>query len=92
VPEIEKRRKRPLVIEMLLWDGSNFAQVDDFTGNDSNASRDGDGLEVWNDQERDWITVPLGHYVAKGALGEYYPVSPEAYAKTFEPVPEPDRT
>jgi hypothetical protein len=86
VPEIEDRRKKPLPIRMLLWDGSNFAQVDEFTGSDSNASREGGELEVWNDQENNWMTVPLGHYVVHSTLGEYYPMSAAAREATTEPA------
>jgi excisionase family DNA binding protein len=85
VPEIERCRKLPLVVEMLLWDGSNHGQIDEFAGDD-NVSRERGCLDVWNDQERAWIAVPLGHYVAKSTLGELYPVSPEAREATFEPA------
>lgn len=87
MPEIERLRKKPLVIEVLLWDGTNFAQIVEFTGSDGNADRVGPGeLKVWNEQENDWIGVPLGHYVAKGVLGEFYPLSPEAYERTYDPA------
>lgn len=85
MPEIERRRRKPLVIEVLLWNGTNGEQVDDFTGGRIGFGRADGQIEVWNDQEKAWIVVPLGHYVANGALGEFYPVSPEAYEKTLEP-------
>jgi hypothetical protein len=91
VPEIEKRRKKPLVIEMLLWDGANFPQIDDFAGDDSHGNRNarlfGAGLEVWNDQDQAWLGVVLGHRVAKSTLGELYPMSQQAYDETTEPEP-----
>lgn len=87
MPEIERLRKLPLVVEMLLWDGSNYEQVREFAGPGRKADLDHRGcLAVWNDQEHDWLGVPPGHYVAKGALGELYPVSPEAREATFEPA------
>jgi hypothetical protein len=94
VPEIERRRKRPLVIEMLLWDGTNFAQVDEFAGDDGcgyrNAAINSGILAVWNDQEQAWQVVPPGHRVVKSTLGEMYPMSPQAYEKTTEPTPGED--
>ena len=85
MPEIERRRKKPVVIEVLLWDGTNGTQVDEFTGDRVNFSDRGNRIQVWNDQEAAWIAVPLGHYVAKGALREFYPLSPQAYTETTEP-------
>ena len=91
MPEIEDRRKKPLPVRMLLWDGTNLAQVDDFTGRGNCGGREGDELEVWNDQENNWMTVPLGHYVVKSTLGEYYPMSPDAYERTTEAAQDADR-
>jgi hypothetical protein len=85
VPEVERRWKKRLLIEVLPWDGVNGAQVGEFTGNRVNFSDRGSRIEVWNDQEAAWIAVPPGHYVAKGALGELYPLSPSAYRDTTEP-------
>jgi len=93
VPEIEKRRKKPFVIEVLLWDGTNFPQILEFAGkggHDWGNARPRVGgvrvIEVWNEQEQAWIAVPLGHRVARGALGEFYPMSPQAYEETTEPA------
>lgn len=88
MPEVERRRKRPLVIEMLLWDGANLPQVIGFIGGEDLASWEAGGLRVWNDQEKAWMAVPVGHRVAKGALGELYPMSPGAYEDTTEPERE----
>jgi hypothetical protein len=88
MPEIEYRRKRPLVIEMLLWDGTNFEQVAAFTSGSHlvDLVRHGGGqIDVWNDQEDAWFAVPPGHYVVKSTLGEFYPRSPEAREATTEP-------
>jgi hypothetical protein len=90
VPEIEKRRKKPLPIEVLVWDGANFPQVDDFAGDDGDGNRNarlfGAGLMVWNDQEGAWLGVTLGHRVVRSTLGELYPMSQLAYEETTEPA------
>lgn len=92
MPEIERRRKKPLPIEVLVWDGTNFGQVDGFAGDDGQGNRNarlfGAGLEVWNEQDQSWLGVMLGHRVAKGALGELYPMSQQAYEETTEPAAE----
>jgi hypothetical protein len=88
--EIERRRKKPLPIEVLVWDGTNFGQVDGFAGDDGQGNRNarlfGAGLEVWNEQDQAWLVVTLGHRVAKGALGELYPMSEEAFEVTTGPA------
>jgi hypothetical protein len=86
VPEIEKRRKKPLVISVLLWDGTNPGQVAAFTGNGRNVLHAGGQLDVWNNQEHAWFAVPCGHYVVRSTLGEFYPMSQAAYEGTTEPV------
>lgn len=90
MPEIERRRKKPLPIEVLVWDGTNFPQVDDFAGDDGQGNRNarlyGAGLEVWNDQDQAWLGVVLGHRVVRSTLGELYPMSEQAYEETTEPA------
>ena len=90
MPEIERRRKKPLVVDVLLWDGTNYGQVRDFAGGDPEGGRNAMLLQsrelaVWNNQEQAWFDIPVGHYVVRGALGELYGLSPEAYATTYEP-------
>lgn len=93
MPEIERRRKKPLVVEVLLWDGTNYRQVRNFAWGDKaeiancRPAQDG-GLTVWNNQEQAWFDVPVGHYVVRGALGELYGLSPAAYSDTYEPAAE----
>ena len=84
-PQIERRRKKPDVIEMLLFDGANGEQVDDFTGGLVSFGRPDGQIEVWSSQEEAWIVIPVGHRVARGVLGEFYPLSPQAYQETTVP-------
>lgn len=96
---IEKFRKKPIEIDMMLWDGTpeRLEQIKRWVpprvGSDgvtltlpSVLFNETSGLRIWNEQEHQYIEIPLGHRVAKGALGEFYPVSPAAIAETFEPV------
>jgi hypothetical protein len=88
-PEIH--RKKPVEIEMMPWSGNveDLRDVQDWVGGLLSrvvgTDLPGDHkLQVWNAQESCWLDVPIGHHIARGALGEYYPVSPEAIKKTFE--------
>lgn len=78
-------RKRPFEVQMVRWDGTEsrarflrswthgYFAVDDDTG-----------ASVYNDQENCPVAVPVGHQVARGTLGEFYPISPDALAATYE--------
>jgi hypothetical protein len=84
---IRRYRKRPVEVETLEWTGANLEAIRAFAGNENLSRPGGAGdLSVWNEQEYDWITVPFGHSIVKGKLGELYPISPEAIAATYEPV------
>lgn len=98
---IERFRKRPLEVEMMLWDGTpeRGHQISDWVDS-YRTDRDPLGslflfdtayAQVWNREERQWLSVPVGHRVAKGKLNEFYPVSPAAIAETFDPAPQPLR-
>ena len=84
MPEIERRWKKRLPVEVLLWDRTNAAQVDAFIGDETRVSWEAGTLTVWNDQEEAWIAVPPGHRVVRGTFGEFYPMSPGAYEMTTE--------
>lgn len=92
---IETFRKKPVTVETVLWDGTRetIAFLVKWAGNLRDnpeqsprfiVDADMNGC-VYNDQERCWVNVPLGHRVVKGRLGEFYPISPEAVAETYEP-------
>jgi hypothetical protein len=95
VPEgVTRWRRRPVVVEMLEWTGENAEAMRQFCGRGAEGWRfeppAGAGrAAVWNDQEHAWIPLGIGHRVVRGALGEVYPVSPEAVAATYEPADGP---
>lgn len=102
MPTVTVRRKRPVTVRTLLWDGSNLAEMLRFCGPFPGGSAPlftgpdpADGVyvtaRVWNSQERCWISVPAGHHVVQGPLGEFYPLSPAALALTYEPVDVADQ-
>jgi hypothetical protein len=91
---VTRYRRRPVVVEMLEWTGANAEAVREFCGRGAEGWRfeppAGAGrAAVWNDQEHAWIPLAVGHRVVKGALGEVWPISPEAVAATYEPADGP---
>lgn len=90
-------RKRPVVVDTILWDGTPEAAAEltawcgHLNDNPAQSPRflSAPGVshaQVWNEQERCWIDVPVGHLVVRGLLGEFYPLSPDALAQTYEPA------
>lgn len=87
------RRKKPINVPTLLWDGTNADEVQEFCGRVPGRAvmafqppiLTGPG-RVWNSEEECWVSVPTGHHLVRGPLGELYPLSPAAVAETYEPV------
>nr|DAY15736.1 MAG TPA: PGDYG protein [Caudoviricetes sp.] len=78
-----KYRKKPAVVEAVLWNGDNYKEVIDFAEN-----------KIWFDAlggiwiatlEGDMI-AKKGDYIIKGVQGEFYPCKPDIFAETYEEV------
>jgi hypothetical protein len=92
IPPIERFRKRPIVVDTILWDGTvgRLAAMLAWIGHTPTPCgappvlyNEQSGLRVWNAEENQYIDVPIGHRVVKGQLGEHYPISPEAVENTY---------
>ena len=89
---IVRFRKRPIEIDTVLWTGDNLTEVQAFVGLKPGTSLPGflvdlhGNAHVWNDQEKCYVQTPVLHRVARGALDEYYPISPAALDATFDEV------
>lgn len=85
-------RKLPLEIEAVQWTGDaiSWQAVLDFTGRLGAKLSPGGVLHLWCGLSRQWLRVPVGHWVAKGTLGEFYPIDPTALQQTYEEIEEPD--
>lgn len=78
-------RKRPVIVQAIQWT-NNEPFVRAFVKNDR-VLRFPDGkLELWNDEEKCWISCPMFHYIIKGIKGEFYPCSPEVFARTYDVI------
>ena len=92
---IDRFRKKPIVVDTILWDGTldRLADIVNWVGHAPTPCgappvlyNEQAGLRIWNAEENQYIDVPQNHRVVKGARGEYYPISPEAVAETYEAV------
>ncbi len=77
-------RKKPVVIEAVLYDGTNTAArwVNEHGGN---TYHDECGLFLIRTLEGD-MRADQGDWIIKGVMGEFYPCKPDIFAATYELV------
>lgn len=80
-----KYRKRPVVIEAVLWDG-HAKTVTPFAPFENAI----ESIHVKEDGTLDiptlegTMTAQLGDFIIKGVKGEIYPCKPDVFAQTYE--------
>ncbi len=94
-----KATKKPVTIEVLLWDGGNLLEVEEFTeAKLENVDSGGFILNKASDfvsfkvetQELFIMTlegemkVSTGDYIIKGVKGEFYPCKPDVFKETYD--------
>lgn len=89
--QVGRFRKKSVVVEAVRWMGTDSSvSVDDLrawgvriepTGN---WGRDWT-LIVWVEPEQSWVTCPVGYWIIKGIVGEFYPCHPSIFEQTYEP-------
>ena len=90
---MKQYRKKPVVIEAVRWDGLNNT-LEHLTENGMRVAG-AEGLEghsgVFNLQIST-LEGPLhasdGDWIIKGIRGEFYPIKPDIFEATYEPVEE----
>lgn len=82
-----KFRKKPVVIEAILWDGDAHA-ANMFLG-------EAYGINWKYADDNAAILIPtlegemrgeVGDWIIKGVKGEFYPCKPDVFAATYEPA------
>jgi hypothetical protein len=83
-----KYRKKPVVIEAILWSGDNELEVAAFFGQSDTFGLH-DDTNVWTIQTLEGeMTAKVGDWIIKGVKGEFYPCKPDIFDATYEPVEE----
>lgn len=87
---VKKYRKKPVVIEAVLFTRETFDEVKEFT--DGKVSTmiiprcpDGKATCIIPTLEGDHIATE-GDYIIKGVHGEFYPCKPDIFMKTYSEV------
>lgn len=89
-------RKKPVVIEAVQWDGSNFDEISGFTNDwhgHKKAHEDAEEHAMKSGkihiQTLEGVTIASkGDFVIKGVKGEFYACKPDIFMMTYEPVTE----
>lgn len=78
-----KYRKRPVVIDAVVWTGENTDEVLAFAESNSFIEA---GSELLITTLEGVMHVSPGDYVIRGVVGEYYPCKPDIFQKTYEAI------
>ena len=92
-------RKRPVVIEAILWTGNNLAEVIKFTDGRNPETKGNHAGMMWEQYvdlvQKDGLKIftlegamsaSIGDWIIKGVHGEFYPCKPDIFDKTYEEV------
>ena len=83
---IKQYRKKPVVIEAMIWDNkTKLSDVMDFTMSDEAETYVSDGELFIKTLEGD-MHASYGDYIIKGVNGEFYPCKPDIFEKSYEEV------
>ena len=80
-----KYRKKPVVIDAVLWDGDNVSEVADWIRealHNDVIMRYGDKVIIKTLEGN--MIANAGDYIIKGVNGELYPCKPDIFQKTYE--------
>lgn len=91
-----KFRKKPVVIEAIMWNGNNLKEIIAFTGLHPSAEKwtwqeyenvvRTEGLKIFTFEGPYMATI--GDMIIKGVHGEFYPCKPDIFDKTYDAVEE----
>lgn len=85
--QVKQYRKKPIVIEALLWDDSDEAAdaVYDFM-EDASWSINAGTRKIDIVTLEGTMSTDIGDYIIKGVQGEFYPCKPDIFEATYEVV------
>ena len=92
-----KYRKKPIVIDAIIWNGNNLKEVMNFVNSEFRYEPLTNYVTkkfTYSTMDNDLRIVTLeglmkasiGDYIIKGVNGEYYPCKPDIFEKTYEKV------
>ena len=80
-------RKRPVIIKAMQFTMESKDQCLEFATCNRYSDDDGDGNPVIKLQTLEGVmTASVGDWIVRGVIGEFYPVKPDIFEKTYEEV------
>jgi|WetSurMetagenome_2_1015567.scaffolds.fasta_scaffold1323416_2 hypothetical protein len=86
-----KYRKRPIVIEAIVWNGKNLDEIITFCEGNAKyegMSSGGGSIVIETLESNKNISTrhaaSIGDYIIKGIQGEFYPCKPDIFELTYE--------
>ena len=82
---INKYRKKPVIIEAVIWTGNNIDEVKELAKSAvENIIFVNNNLYIETLEGN--MNVSVGDYIIKGIEGEFYPCKPDIFKETYETV------
>lgn len=79
-----KYRKKPVIVEALLFDGNNYKECEGFIEGNYDNTLNYPNIKTLEGT----MEVSVGDYIVKGVKNEFYPVKPDIFELTYENVHE----
>jgi len=93
---VKTYRKKPVVIEAVLWDGSNLDEVKQFCAGAARyelMARGNYELVIGTLEDGEDLiakhVASKGDWIIKGVQGEFYPCKPDIFEATYDPADTP---
>lgn len=84
---MKKYRKKPIIIEAIQFTDENKNIAFSCIGCNANASFDESNKPIIKIETLEGeMTARLGDWIIKGVNGEFYPIKPDIFEKTYELV------
>ena len=94
---MNKYVKKPIVIEAVIWDGSNHRGMFEFLGGVEGKAITCEGANFYIDHNKvegglviktleGEHKASIGDYIIKGINGEFYPCKPDIFKATYDKV------
>lgn len=89
--EPKQYRKRPVVVEAMLYDGttSTCEPIHKWLGIDHYSSDEGCASGIYINTLEGVMHAQPGDFILRGIQGEFYPCKPDIFAETYEPAQQP---
>lgn len=80
--------KKPIPVEAIQWTGDNFDDIHDFIIGQPIVITTFNELVISTLEGE--MKAPIGSWIIRGPLGEYYPCRKDVFQKTYDPIEKDD--